>query len=137
MLRTRQSIPLARLKLMLPALNVRPRLTLRLSSIAASVAGGIRIPCAASPWPCRPTETASCTLGLPLYRTMKRVIKRPVKLSETANHSEPARKPLIPRRFPLVRVHAWAAKEGCPRHATRHDGADLPVKTQKRPKGDI
>jgi len=39
MLRTRQSMPPAPLKLIVPALSVRPRCNLRLSCIAASVAG--------------------------------------------------------------------------------------------------
>src|SRR5690242_6415214 len=99
-LRTRQSIPAARLKTMLPAFSVRPRCILRLSSIAAaSVTGGIRIPSAASPWAYRRTETAEHRLVLPLYRIMKRILKRRVKFLGTANQASLTDKVFDPAQF--------------------------------------
>jgi len=74
----------------------------------------------------RLTETANCTLGPPLYRAVKRIIKRPLKLLEITNQGNLPPKPLIQRGFSQVQTHARAAKEGCPRHAPMHDGADLP-----------
>jgi hypothetical protein len=94
---------------------------LRLSSaIAASVTGGIRIPRAASPWPDRSTETADRRLDLPLYRTMKRILKRPINLLEAANQVGPASKAIDPALFFFGIGPCSARKGGLPptfRHA--------------------
>jgi 2-keto-4-pentenoate hydratase/2-oxohepta-3-ene-1,7-dioic acid hydratase in catechol pathway len=63
---------------------------------------------------------------------VKRILKRPRKLSETANQVGHASKAFDPAQLFTASVHAPAAKEGCSRHAAMHDGANLPVKTQKQ-----
>src|SRR6187397_3000196 len=89
-LRTRQSMPAAPVKADAAGLERAPALyfssffhcCLRrqlASALLARPRHGLR----------RLTETANCTLGPPLYRAVKWIIKRPLKLLESANHGRP------------------------------------------------
>jgi hypothetical protein len=68
----------------------------------------------------RLTETANCMLGPPLYRAVKRIIKRPLKLLETANHGRAPGKAPDPSSIFACRGACAGCKGGLPptlRHA--------------------